>query len=152
PLRGHGHVRTVIGSLAERLTAERLNGVRYRTDSRAEYCPDVKAGSLYLECKAVGQSNQAFVYGGRLLKDRAFARQCSLWYAIWNHAAETKLAATVKELEKLVLATMRGLYLVPFQAIDAVCAALEPEPLNSRYGRSDTDEAYGSGFRFPLAA
>ncbi len=150
PLRGHGHCRTVIGDLAERLTIRRFGGVRLKTDSRCDYCPDIKWNWQYVECKAVGRTKQAFVYAGRLEKDREFALGHSLVYVIWHHLAETKRATTVQELERLVERNLQALYVVPFEFISALCDVLPIEKLNSKYGRHGSQE-YGSGYRFPLS-
>lgn len=150
PLRGHGHIRTVVGDLAERMTCERMGGRRLKTDARCEYCPDVQVGRMYFECKAVGRSGQLFVYAGRLAKDRAFAAVHVLWYAVWRHRADTKGCRTVAELEAAVRASVRCLYVMPFSAVDAACATVEERPLNSKYGRGG-DQNYGSGFRVPLS-
>lgn len=189
PLGNHGHARTVVGALAERLTARLVGGVRHKTDCRADYCPDVSVGHVaenrarqlvqdrlscgdrgpydghrsmtwddakiptgsatYFESKAV--RGQAFVYAGRLLKDREFTRSHRLVYVIWYHGAATKEASTVEQLEALVLANMRAVYVVPFCAIAAVCGTLREEKLNSKYGRSNGCKNYGSGFRFSVS-
>lgn len=144
----HGRVRNVVGALAERLTAELVGGRIHKTDSTASYCPDVSARGVYFESKAVGRSKTAFVYGGRLDKDRQFAASHRLVYVIWHHGADSKLAQTESELEALVLRTMRVLYVVPFAAIDRLCVV--PDKLNSKYGGSDSRPEYGSGYRIPL--
>lgn len=150
-LGNHGHVRTVVGALAERLTAKLVGGKIHKTDSTADYCPDVSVNGTYFESKAVGRSNQAFVYGGRLEKDRAFATSHRLVYVIWNHAADSKVVSSITDLERLVLSTMRRLYVVPFAAIDRVCAGMTPDKLNSKYGGSSDRPEYGSGFRISLS-
>ncbi len=146
PLGGHAHARNILGYFVEDLTAKLFNGQRYRTDSRCEYCPDVFARGIYLECKAAGRSNQTFIYSGRLEKDRAFSALNELVYVVWHHSAYTKLAETVSELRALFLAKMKAIYVVPFAFIDAICRQLEPEPLNSKYGGTDR-VTYGSGYR-----
>lgn len=150
-LGNHGHVRTVVGALAEKLTAKLVNGKIHKTDSTASYCPDVSSNGTYFESKAVGRSNQAFVYGGRLEKDRVFAAEHRLVYVIWNHAANSKTVGSVSELEGLVFSTMRRLYIVPFAAIDQICSAITPGKLNSKYGGSNERPEYGSGFRISLS-
>lgn len=147
----HGRVRTVVGALAERLTARLVGGRVHKTDCTSSYCPDVSAGGVYFESKAVGRSGQVFVYAGRLDKDREFARRHRLVYVVWNHGADSKLADTVAGVERLVLTTMQAVYVVPFCAVDAACAAVEPSKLNSRYGGSDSRPEYGSGYRVPLS-
>ncbi len=151
-LGNHGHVRNVVGALCDRLTRQLVGGKSHRTDCTCDYCPDVSANGVYFESKAVGNSNQAFVYGGRLEKDREFvAAGHRLVYVIWRHGAESKLAKTVTELEQLVLATMKRVIVVPFVAVSAICANLVPDKLNSKYGGSDERPEYGSGYRMPLS-
>lgn len=152
PLRGHGHARTIVGDLAERLTARLTGGRRHRTDGRASYCPDVSAGDEYYESKAVGRSRTAFIYGGRLAKDREFALAHNLRYVIWHHRADTKLVETVGQLEAMVIEKLVCAYAVPFEEIDWLCAWLQPEPLNSKYGGSLGRPEYGSGYRIKLSA
>lgn len=155
PLGNHGHVRTVIGDLVERLTARLVGGRRHKTQSTADYCPDVSAtvagAPVYYESKAAGKSRQTFVYAGRLRKDVDFAASHALWYVVWHHHAETKRAATVGGLESLVLAEMRAAFVVPFARFAEICRGRVEEPLNSKYGSSqDRPDTYGSGFRVPI--
>lgn len=149
PLGNHGHARTVIGDLAERLTARLTGGRRHRTQGTADYCPDVSFRGTFFESKAAGLSKQTFVYAGRLEKDRRFVRKGNpLSYVIWHHGADTKLARTVRELEELVLANLRCVHVVPFPCFDAVCRTLPEEKLNSGYGgHVNRSKVYGSGFR-----
>ena len=151
PLGNHGHIRGLLGGFAEELTAEIFRGRRYKTDSTCDYCPDVVSGSVYFECKACGKSNQTFIYSGRLDKDRAFAADHWLGYAVWSHGVETNRAATAGELRSLFLKQLRGLYVVPFEAIDAICSSKPAEKLNSKYGHSnEPGTLYGSGYRVNL--
>lgn len=105
----------------------------------------------YFESKAVGQSNQAFVYAGRLEKDRRFAQQRPLNYVIWSHSTTVKGVETVEQLRRLMLASIRKTYMLSFEYLDAVCQRLTPEPLNSKYGGSDERPEYGSGYRIALS-
>lgn len=150
PLGNHGHVRTVLGDFVEDLTAMLFGGRRHKTDCTKDYCPDVSVveRDLYLECKAAGLSRQTFIYAGRIERDRKFAAHHGLYYAIWHHRARTVLASTVSELQQLFLASMQCIYVVPFAVIDALCKS--PQKLNSKYGHSDTNPVYGSGYRIRL--
>lgn len=148
PLGNHGTVRNIIGNCAEELTKKVLRLRRHKTDSTCDYCPDLSRGSIYFESKAMGCSNQTFIYTGRLEKDREFAADNWLGYAIWWHSAKTKQAQTVGELRALFHWHLRGLFIVPFEAIETLCDARPIEPLNSKYGRSnEPGTLYGSGYR-----
>lgn len=148
PLGNHGHVRTVLGDFAEELTAKLFGGRRHKTDSTCGYCPDVVRGTVYFECKAMGRSNQTFIYSGRLEKDREFAGEHWLGYVVWWHAVDTSRAETAGELRALMLSQLRGVFVVPFEAIDTIAAGKPVEPLNSKYGRSnEAGSLYGSGVR-----
>jgi hypothetical protein len=151
-LRGHGHVRTVLGKLAEDLTAHFFNGRRYKTDVRCTYCPDVSADGKFYESKACGRSKTTFIYAGRLQKDRDFVLAGNeLFYVIWHHTANTKDARTVAELRVLALQSLQAVYVVPFAVVDGLCLAVPEEPLNSAYGHNrDQPVTYGSGFRIHL--
>lgn len=154
-LRGHGHVRTVVGDLMERLTAAMVCGRRHKTQSNVDYCPDVSCidstGVRYFESKAAGMSKQVFIYEGRILKDREFVKQGNrLDYVIWHHLADTKKASTVQELETLLYASLQCVWTVPLVEIDRICSGLTVENLNSNYGGTDR-KTYGSGFRIPLS-
>lgn len=153
PLRGHGHVRFIIGDLVERLVAERLGGIRRKNDCRCDYCPDVVVdGTRYVECKAVGRSNQVFVYAGRLDKDRRFVELGNdLSYFILRHDVDTLAASTVQQLEAMVVEGTVAMYHMPFAIIDQACSKLPEEKLNSKYGRHGNDQCYGSGFRMTLS-
>jgi len=156
PLRGHGHVRVVSGNMAETMTAAFTGGTRISTDSRADYCPDVVAEiegrKVFIECKAVGLSNETFVYHGRLEKDRLFAAEHSLMYAIWRHRAATKKCSTVQQLQAAWLTSLEAAYLVPFKDFFDIAIGSGIEKLNSAYGSSRTQpKMYGSGYRVRLA-
>jgi hypothetical protein len=160
-LRGHGHIRTVIGETVEILSAEMLGGVRHRT-SGGDYCPDVSlpdAGGepWYFECRAAGRNRETFVYEGRLEADRFFTLGGrSLFYLIWHHFADTKSVDTVESLRTLVASTMRAVYVVPFAHFDRIATARPVEKLNSAYGLKpgclSAPKVYGAGRRVKLAA
>lgn len=152
PIGNHGHVRTVLGDFVEDLTALLLGGKRHKTDSTKDYCPDVSVieRDAYFECKAAGLSKQTFVYEGRVERDRDFAAHHGLFYVIWHHRTETKLARTVNELKQMFLANMQRVYIVPFMVIDDYCRSHTPEKLNSKYGKHSDAETYGSGYRINL--
>lgn len=150
-LGNHGHCRTVLGDFAESLTAKILRGRRYRTDSRSEYCPDVFALGAWFEVKAAGRTNQTFVYAGRLAKDRTFSASRQLYYVIWHHAAETRTCRTKDDLRRLFLSSLKCIYVVEFAEIDAIAATIPATRLNSKYGHSDSNPTYGSGYRIPLS-
>lgn len=156
-LRGHGSARNVVGNLAEELTAEFVGGRRHKTNGLADYCPDVSrlgtdGVTEYFESKACGLSSQTFVYGGRLRRDEVFAAEHRLWYVVWHHRADTLMAAGERDLEQLVLASLRAVYVVPFAELLKVCQSLKEEPLNSNYGSARTrKERYGSGYRISLS-
>lgn len=162
----HGYARHVVGELFEELSAIVLGGRRHRTDSRADYCPDISVDNFmyfnyawctwatriqYYECKACGLSNQFMIYAGRLAKDRRFNQHRHLSYIVWSHSASTKQARTVNELRSLILQKINAAYIVPFNVIDELSASVRQEKLNSAYGASRTNgKVYGSGFRIPL--
>jgi len=150
PLTGHGSCRALIGDFAETLTARLLRGKRYRTDSRCKYCPDVYALGSWFEVKAAGRNHETFVYAGRLEKDRRFAADHNLFYVIWHHRARTLTADSREDLQRLFLWNLQAVYVVPFAVIDEVAAAVTATPLNSKYGKSDTNPTYGSGYRLPI--
>lgn len=149
-ISGHAYARNILGSFVEDLTAHLFRGRRFKTDSRCEYCPDVLASGIYLECKSAGKSRQTFIYAGRLVKDRAFAQSHRLAYVIWHHTASVATARTERELLHLLLANMKWLYLVPFEFIDDACQGIKLEPLNSKYGGTDRN-VYGSGYRLRIS-
>lgn len=154
----HGYARHVVGELIEEISALVLGGFRHKTDSQADYCPDISRpksigrGLDFFECKAAGLSRQTFIYEGRLKKDRRFAKRFDLKYLIWHHTAKTKQARSVFELRSLLLQRIVCAYLVPFSVIDSICQGLSVEKLNSAYGHSDSNPVYGSGVRIPIKA
>lgn len=153
PLGNHGRVRNVIGDLAERTIEALLGGRRHKDDSQCDYCPDVSvmspAGRVYVECKSVGQSNQAFIYSGRLEKDFLFAESRLLFYGILSHRMATKDYRYVSHIQREFFLHLDAFYLVPFLEIAKLCQ--KEENLNSNYGGTDR-KIYGRGFRFPLKA
>jgi hypothetical protein len=152
PIGNHGHVRTTLGDFAEDLTALLFHGTRLRTDSRADYCPDIFVeDGIYLECKTSGLSRQTFVYEGRLNKDREFAASHHLLYVVWCHSLATNESKTIEELKRQFLLSINCIYLIPFSEIDRIALENAPVKLNSHYGHSDTNPVYGSGYRIPIS-
>jgi hypothetical protein len=149
PLGSHAYARNILGDFVEELTAKLFRGRRLKTDSRCDYCPDIEARGLYIECKSAGRSRQTFIYAGRLEKDREFAREHRLVYIVWHHTAYTKECDTDVELRCMFLARLRSIYIVPFEFIDELLRGREAEPLNSKYGGTDR-QTYGSGFRISV--
>lgn len=149
PLGSHAYARNILGDFVEELTAKLFRGRRLRTDPRCDYCPDVEARGLYVECKSAGRKRQTFIYSGRLEKDRAFASEHQLVYIIWHHSAYTMEAETDVELRCLFLSRLRSIYIVPFSFIDRLLRGREAKPLNSGYGGTCL-KTYGSGFRISL--
>ncbi len=155
PIGNHGNARVVIGELVEELTEKLTGGRRHKTNSLADYCPDVSVAHIngqyiwYYECKAAGKNRETFIYGGRLKKDREFAKQHSLYYIIWHHTTDTTKAETELELRKMVKENMKFVYAVPFVAIDQLCSRLKLEKLNSGYGNPE-NPLYGEGYRLKL--
>jgi hypothetical protein len=152
PIGNHGHVRVLLGDIAERLTAKFFNGHRYRTDCRSDYCPDVTAGGQFFEVKTVGKTNHTFIYEGRLKKDRKFYDAGnSLSYVLWQHRSLTRICLDVFELECLFLATLIRVLVVPFQFIEQAALMSPVTKLNSKYGHSNTNPTYGAGYRIPIS-
>lgn len=152
PLGNHGHVRTVLGDMAELLTAKFFGGVRYKTDSTADYSPDVVVGNdQYLEVKAAGLSKQTFIYAGRVQKDEEFSKEHHLAYVIWWHKVKTSRASTVQELQYLFLNNLLGVFVVPWKEVYAIVKTLPEEKLNSHYGHHGTGH-YGSGYRLSISS
>lgn len=151
PIGNHGHVRTVIGDFAEALTAKLFKGRRYRTDSRSDYCPDVKALDTYFEVKAVGRTKHTFIYQGRLEKDLAFSRSNKLAYVFWCHNIDSKFCYDSFELRCMFLATLTKILVVPFEVVYETARLSPVTKLNSKYGHSDTNPIYGAGYRIPIS-
>lgn len=147
----HGLVRTVIGNYYEDKTAKLFQGTVHRTDSRCDYCPDVSACNKFYEVKAVGNSGQAFIYAGRLVKDIRFAEDHALYYCIWRHSVKTQLVNTVAELKAKLATSTLGYMLVPFSDVLMLCRASQVTKLNSKYGGSDSNPRYGSGYRISVS-
>lgn len=141
----HGLIRTVIGEFFED------NGVRHRTDSRCDYCPDVSSDAGYFEVKAVGLSKQMLVYAGRLEKDFEFCKSKNLWYYVWSHNVATNRVRTVAELKKMLSVSILASYVVPFMELYRICKESSITKMNSAYGHSDTNPVYGSGYRVSLS-
>jgi hypothetical protein len=151
PLGGHGHIRTLIGDWAEDLTAWFFNGIRRKTDSRCDYCPDVSVSGGFIECKAAGQTRQTFVYSGRLDRDWVFSQSHRLWYCIWHHDVKTKSFDFVSELLRAFIVSLKAVYVVPFWAFYSVARSRPCVRLNSKYGGSDKNPTYGAGYRVNLS-
>jgi hypothetical protein len=146
----------VIGGYFEQRTAELLGGEQHKTDARCDYCPDVSVllqnGRSYFEVKAVGRSKQAFVYAGRLVKDRRLAQLHPLTYILWGHTLATQDYETVAELLLDLPELTLGYYRIPFADFDRLLSSRPLEKLNSRYGGSTSNPLYGSGYRIHLSA
>lgn len=153
PLTGHGQIRTIVGEWAEDLSATFWDLRRHKTDSRADYCPDLSNGTEFVESKAVGRSGQVFVYSGRLDKDWLFAVDHVLYYCIWHHKTDTTRFSTRSELVTDLYRTLDSMYLVPFHVMYSTMRRKPCSKLNSKYGKQTPDnETYGSGYRASLSA
>lgn len=143
----HGRVRTAIGAYYEQLTTELVSGVRHKTDCRCDYCPDISFSGEYAEVKACGRSNKMLVYAGRLIKDQKFANAgYKLSYYVWYHNVETKHCHTVAQLKDALRRNTQGFAVVPIDDLVAICSQLSQVKLNSKYGHSDSNPTYGSGY------
>lgn len=172
PLNTQGQARYEVGTYIEELTCRLFGGQKHRTDSRSDYCPDIsiRAGDpeghsgnhgqcpgpsgsglrLYLECKAVGRSNQIIIYQGRVEKDRLFASTHDLWYVVWHHQSPTNFES-VEELRSSIRKTLQAVYLIPFNDIHTICSQSPVIKLNSKYYGSPDNPLYGSGYRFSIS-
>ncbi len=154
PIDGHGQVRVLLGDFVEKLTAKLLGGVRYRTDSRCDYCPDVTVGNRFFEVKAVGNTNYTFIYEGRLEKDLVFAQTHELYYVLWSHGTDTLLCEDEFELFSWFIHNLKEVLIVPFTSMYEVAQSQPLTKLNSNYGHCrDTATAktlYGAGRRISL--
>lgn len=150
----HGLVRTLIGDYYEKRTATHFQGSIHKTDCRCDYCPDISYGDpiQYLEVKACGNSNSVLIYEGRLLKDLQISKELSLTisYCVWKHSVETKTHNTARELIDALTQQTLAMYLIPLQSIKEICNKLPVIKLNSKYGSSDSNPTYGSGYRIPI--
>jgi len=147
----HGLARVVIGDFFENLTAKYFQGTRCKTDSRCDYCPDVALSNSYLEVKAAGRSKQTFIYEGRLEKDRKFSETHVLSYVVWSHSISVHDFENVSSLVESLRNSIECFFLVPVGAVLEVCSELRLTKLNSKYGNSDSNDLYGSGYRIPLS-
>lgn len=161
PLGNHGHRRVVIGDLAEQLTMLFFGGfesiARHITRCNCDYCPDVTfllERTIYLECKAVGNTRRAIIYKGRLERDCRFAATHQLFYAIWHHRASTLTVDMIQDLRQLVIKNLDSFYLVPFSEIYSLCLESSLMKFNSGYGYKPgspiNKKVYGEGYRLPL--
>lgn len=149
-LGNHGHRRYVVGDFIEYMTAKILRGKRHKCAGNYDYCPDVSVCGKYIECKAMGKSNQTLIYQGRLEKDRAFVNQGNdLYYAIWSHNSNTLNFNIVEDLQFNILINIEWMALVPFYDIEQYCLWKKPERLNSINYGSPENPLYGSGYRIP---
>jgi len=166
PLTGHGQCRVILGDFCEELavkilSSRKYHAFRFRTDSRATYCPDIgikrrlpgcEYGLIkhFLEVKSVGLTNATFIYEGRLKKDANFAQSHSLSYLLFHHTASVNLCRSADELRALFLSKLQAIYLLPLSSILDAAATVPITDLNSKYGHSHTNPTYGQGRRLPL--
>jgi hypothetical protein len=148
----HGRVRTAIGNYFELKTARLVRGRVHKTDCRCDYCPDVSAESKFFEVKAAGNSGQTFIYAGRLEKDFEFSQANELWYVVWRHRVDTSQVETIQQLKQELQRNTLGYALCPFSFIYELCKQKPPTKLNSKYGGSDTNPLYGSGYRIAVSS
>lgn len=147
-----GFARYTIGRLAERLTKATLPFSKIHKDiSGYDYCPDISWLGAYYEVKAVGKSNQLFIYKGRLENDIKLHEQREFFYLIWRHGAGVVLGETSAELKKKIITTLKALYIIPFSVVLKSCVERAEIKLNSNYGHSLTNKLYGSGYRMALS-
>ncbi len=128
-----------------------LGGKVHKTDCRCDYCPDVSFGKKFYEVKACGNSGQTFIYEGRLEKDYEFSQTHELFYVVWRHRVDTSLVSTIADLKRELEANTLGYAICPFEFIYKLCKQKPPTPLNSKYGSSDSNPVYGSGYRISVS-
>lgn len=151
-LRGHGAVRYAVGDFYETLTANVFGGVRHRTDSRAQYCPDVVIGdTIFLECKAARRSvGNLLVYHGRLDKDFDFSRTRLLFYVVWCHNVAGNSYSTVEQLEDALMLETLWCAVIPFDEVWRLCKKHASKTYNTEYGKSSNSKLYDRLYRVRL--
>lgn len=154
--------RSHIGDFFELATATLLEGIRLRTDSTCDVCPDVysqKVG-VYAESKSVGLNNQMALYQCRFEKDQAFItdQNCRLWYVFWRHRFAVSTEGTdLGTLRAGAARTCYAVHLVDFGTLSGLVGGLKVTTLNKPRPDSPVRMGYGSrgyndGWRVPMKA
>lgn len=160
PISSMAQTRNHCGEFAEQLTAIVVGGHRLKTDSRADYCPDILCGaSTYVECKSVGRNGYGFVFEGRRAKDQSFnADGRQLLYLFWRHRMKTEGIGDVDELRRQWCASVKLGILVPFALVDDLLTSrplkrfnVEVDAKGRRLGYGQESKGYSNGRTLPLS-
>ena len=134
-----GHARYVVGDVCEKVISELTGAVRLRTDSTADYCPDLKIPpNRFLESKAAGLTGKFIVYIHRLWCDRRFidAHNVELEYWITQHDLKiTDLMNQVDSLTEFEEQFRKGIYrivAIPFPKLEQILLNTPTRRLNTR--------------------
>lgn len=147
-----GTVRTLVGKFVENIGSIVLGAQLCPDNSTCHYCPDLYLNGRYIECKSIGNSNQLFVYEGRLLKDRRFVLKGNiLYYFIWQHQFKTKYAESHGEVVQGLIKYCRRVYVVPYTEIFRVLSRKKMVKLNNVTYGAPGNRVYKYGYQAGLS-
>jgi hypothetical protein len=161
-----GHARYVVGDVCEKVIAERTGATRLRTDSTADYCPDLKVSETqYLESKASGNTKRVIVYIHRLWCDRRFvdAHNVNLDYWVCQHDVKIEKLIhqvdSIDEFEEVVRQALYRIVVVPLPKLETLLLNTPTRRLNTRCIKTGPNEGmilgygksgYGVGWDVPV--
>lgn len=161
-LESTGAARSWVGDFFEQLTASLTSGLRLKTDSGCDICPDIllQAGGMgsparFAECKAVGQSGQAIMYKCRFEKDRRAIEENGLqiYYFFWRHRSPVLASETINHLRGALAGSIERVGIISRQTLEEILANRQPRRINSQYQKNGPQNyaKYGEGWAFPIA-
>jgi hypothetical protein len=157
----YAEARPFSGDFFEARTSELVNGIRLRTDSTADICPDIREvnhPNRFHESKSVGSSGRALIYKCRWDNDERFvALGNRMTYWFWLHEAKVVLGQSKSEYERKLYDATTGVIILSHRALATVLSALPVKSINNlnRLARRPPtgfggDVRYGNGWSIPV--
>lgn len=145
-LMSAGEARWATGEFFEQAAADVSGGVRLRTDSRCDICPDIQLRKdLFFESKGCGRNAAVIFYECRLKKDQDFMRQTGkrIVYWFWHHTYKVSDAESYNTLRDSLAQKTRNLYIVDAGLLAKAVEGKPVRTVNSGYTRDGQRLGYG---------
>lgn len=145
-LLSKGETRWAVGEFFEQAVADVSGGVRLKTDSRCDICPDLQfTEDLFGETKGIGKNNAVIFYECRFEKDQRFIRETgnSLIYWLWKHDCPVLEAESYNDLRDGLAARTQRLIVIDHDLLERGTQLRAPRIVNSGYNANGQPTGYG---------
>lgn len=146
PLKSKGEKRWACGDFFEQAISEVSGGVRLKTDSTCDICPDIKFDDkTYGESKGVGKNSSVIFYRHRVEKDQEFMEDsgCEIVYWFWKHDCSVLKPETYEILYSKLAESTKYLLVVDSALLLRGTELRESRVVNSGYTNDGREIGYG---------